>query len=181
MCRRGNSIVFIALFAAIGPWCSSARGMVTIRETGTWPADWPAPLESFRAQAKTFGIATGIQENVYEIRFSGRLEIANYRKAVQQDNLVLAADAARPAGAKSIPLPNKYDPGRIYLAVYNWDKTEAVDVKIGGLVRDGDRVELLDPKALFGDPVARATCRDDVIRIPVQGEFAVFVLRVSRR
>jgi hypothetical protein len=47
---------------------------VTIAETGRWPADWPALLEPYRAQAKTFGIATGIQENVYEIRFSGREE-----------------------------------------------------------------------------------------------------------
>ena len=112
---------------------------------------------------------------------NGSLEIANYRKAVQQGNLVLAANAARPTGAESILLPNKYDPSRLYLAVYNWGKADTVEIKTGGLLRDGDTVELLDPKALFGDPVAKATCRDDAIRIPVQGEFAAFVLRVSRK
>lgn len=112
---------------------------------------------------------------------NGRLEIANYRKAVQQDNVVLAGNAARPMGAKSILLPNKYDPNRLYLAVYNWGKADTVDVKTGGLLRDGDTVELLDPRNVFGDPVARATCRGDTIRIPVQGEFAAYVLRVSRK
>jgi hypothetical protein len=112
---------------------------------------------------------------------NGRLEIANYRKAVQQDNLILAADAPHAVGAKSILLPNKYDPSRIYLAVYNWGKADTVEVKTGGLLRDGDIVELLDPKALFGDPAAKATCRDGAIRIPVQGEFAAFLLRISRK
>jgi len=114
---------------------------------------------------------------------SGRLEIANYRKATQEDNLVLAADASRPTGAKSILLPNKYDPNRLYLAVYNWDKADTVEVKTGGLLRDGDTVELLSPRNVFHDlqKVATATCRDGAMRIPAQGEFAVFVLRVSRR
>jgi hypothetical protein len=112
---------------------------------------------------------------------NGRLEIANYREAVQQDNLVLAANADRPAGAKSVLLPNKYDPSRLYLAVYNWEKADAVDVKTGDLLRDGDSVELLDPKSLFDDPVAKVAPRDGLIRVPVRGEFAVYVLRVSRK
>jgi len=110
---------------------------------------------------------------------NGHLEIANYRKAVQQNNLVLAASAARPTGAKSILLPNKYDPIRLYLAVYNWDKADMAEVKTGDLLRDGDAIELLDPKALFGDPVAKATCTGGMIRVPIQGEFAVFVLRIG--
>jgi len=112
---------------------------------------------------------------------NGRLEIANYRKAVRQDNRVLAENADRPAGAKSVLLPNKYDPSRIYLAVYNWGKTDAVDVKTGDLLRDGDTVDLLDPKDPFGTPVAGATCRDGLIQVPVQGEFAVYVIRASRK
>ncbi len=112
---------------------------------------------------------------------NGHLEIAKYRKAVQQGNLVLAADAARPTGAKAILLPNKYDPRRVYLAVYNWDKADTVEVKTGGLVHDGDTVNLLDPKNVFGDPVAKAACVGGVIRVPVRGEFAVHVLRVSHK
>ncbi len=84
-------------------------------------------------------------------------------------------------GDKSILLPNKYDPNRLYLAVYNWGKADAVDVKTDDLLRDGDTVELLDPKAIFGTPVAKVACRDGLIQVPVRGEFAVYVLRVSRR
>jgi len=74
MRSQKNAIMCVGLFAAMLLGYRAASGAVTIAETGTWPADWPAALEPFRAQAKTFGIATGIQENVYEIRFSGREE-----------------------------------------------------------------------------------------------------------
>lgn len=72
MRNRRNTIVCIGLFAVMLLGCRPASGAVTIAETGTWPKDWPAALEPFRGQAKTFGIATGIQENVYEIRFGTR-------------------------------------------------------------------------------------------------------------
>ena len=43
--------------------------MVSFNNTGTWPTNWPADLEKFRSQARTLNVGTGIQENIYEIRF----------------------------------------------------------------------------------------------------------------
>jgi hypothetical protein len=124
-----------------------------------------------------YNVSCVVTDNVI---VNGRLEITNYRSAIQRANLVLAKGAARPTGAKSVLLPNTYDPDRLYLAVYNWDKADRVEVKTGDLLRDGDTAELFDPRALFGNPAAKAICRDGAIRIAVQGEFAVFVLRISR-
>jgi len=74
MRSQKNAMTCVGLFAAMLLGCRVASGAVTIAEAGRWPQDWPTELEPFRGQAKTFGIATGIQENVYEIRFSGREE-----------------------------------------------------------------------------------------------------------
>jgi hypothetical protein len=109
----------------------------------------------------------------------GRLEIANYRKATQEGNLNIEGDS-RPAGAKAVLLPNRYDPNRAHVAIYNWDKTEAVDVEVGAFLRDGETAVLLDPVNPFGDPVATAVCRNGRIRIPMRGEFAVFLVKADR-
>jgi hypothetical protein len=111
---------------------------------------------------------------------NGRLEITRYRHAVQENNLILAQNDARPAQAKAVLLPNKYDPSRAHLVIYNWAKAESVDVDAGSFAADGDMIDLLDPKDPFGKPVATATHRNDILRVPVRGEFTVFLVRTSR-
>jgi hypothetical protein len=65
----------ITLFAVMTMLASSfCFGMVIETKKGTWPDSWPKELEPYRKQAKTLEIATGIQENVYEIRFENREE-----------------------------------------------------------------------------------------------------------
>jgi len=65
----------IILFAAMTMLASSlCFGLVITNTRGTWPDSWPKELEPYRKQAETIAIATGIQENVYEIRFENREE-----------------------------------------------------------------------------------------------------------
>jgi len=118
-----------------------------------------------------------IRDNVI---VNGRLEIDRYRNAVQENNLILAKNDVRPVPAKAVLLPNKYDPSRAHLVLYNWAKAEAVDVDAGSFAEDGATIELLDPKDPFGKPVATAVRRSGAIRVPVRGEFAVFLARVAR-
>ncbi len=98
---------------------------------------------------------------------------------MQENNLVLAKNEAHPAQAKAVLLPNKYDPSRAHLVVYNWAKAETVDVDAGSFAKEGDVIRLFDPKDLFGKPVTTTTRRNGVIRVPVQGEFTTYVVRVS--
>jgi len=111
---------------------------------------------------------------------NGGLEITRYRKAVQEGNLILAKNDARPSQTKSILLPNKYDPTRAHLVVYNWGKATTVDVTVNGFLKDGDTIQLLDPKDPFGKPIASATCRNAPIHVPVKGEFGVFLVSARR-
>ncbi len=45
---------------------------VFVRDTGEWPKDWPAELEPLRAMSRTVGVATGIQQDIYEIPLADR-------------------------------------------------------------------------------------------------------------
>jgi hypothetical protein len=95
-------------------------------------------------------------------------------------NLVLAKNDPRPSRVRAILLPNQYDPKRAHLVIYNWDKPEAVEVPATGFLPDGDPVRLLDPKDPFGKPAVPATCRNGAVHVPLQGEFAVFLVRADR-
>jgi hypothetical protein len=51
-----------------------ASALAMISERGEWPADWPEALEPYRSKAATIGVATGTQEDIYEIGFETRDE-----------------------------------------------------------------------------------------------------------
>ena len=53
---------------------------------------------------------------------NGGLNIVRYRKVVKEGNVVLARGAPRPKGkaVRVILRPNKYDPNRANVAIYNW-------------------------------------------------------------
>jgi len=45
----------------------SCEALVFSRDEGTWPKTWPAELEPLRKSSRSIGIATGLQQNIYEI------------------------------------------------------------------------------------------------------------------
>jgi len=111
---------------------------------------------------------------------NGRLEITRYRSVVQEGNLILAKNDPRPAQAKALLLPNQYDASRAHIVVYNWAKAKAVEVDAGGFAQDGDTIDLFDPKDPFGKPVTATARRNGSIRVPAEGEFAVFLAKAGR-
>jgi len=60
------------LLAIVLPFVASA--MFSTMEKGLWPTTWPKELEPLRSHARTIEVATGVQENVFEIRFESREE-----------------------------------------------------------------------------------------------------------
>jgi hypothetical protein len=120
-----------------------------------------------------------IRDNVV---VNGRLDTSRYRDVVWEDNLVLpTSQTPRTEYSKSLLLPNRYDGSLAHLAVFNWAGFGLITVETTGFMGEGDTAELFDPENLFGDPVANVVCQRGVIRVPVRGEFAVFVVKVSRR
>ena len=107
---------------------------------------------------------------------NGDLNIIRYKKTVQEGNLIVRRNQTRPTGVKAVLLPNRFDRNRAHLAIYNWDKRQEVEVAAKPFLQDAQNFSLIDPQAPFGNPVIQGKCEADSIRVPVNGEFAVFVL-----
>jgi len=107
---------------------------------------------------------------------NGRLTINEYRKVVNEGNLVVGKEDARPPGTRVILRPNRYDPRRAHLALFNWDRQPAVAVDLSSWLKRGQRYRLLDPRDFYGKPVHAGTSNGRPIQVPMEGEFAAFVL-----
>ena len=107
------------------------------------------------------------------------LEIKNYKKVVKEGNLVIGPKDPRPSGVRAALLPNRYDPRRANVAIYNWAKQPAVDLDVTPLLKPGEAFRLLDPRDFFGKPLAEGTVAGKTIRIPMGAEFAAMVLLKS--
>jgi hypothetical protein len=107
---------------------------------------------------------------------NGGLSVNKYRRAVQEDNLLIPQAGKRPTGARVVLRPSKYDPNRAHLAIYNWDKSPKVAVDVGDFLKPGECYRLCDPKRLFGPPVTDGVFKGGPLAVPVEGEFAAFVL-----
>jgi hypothetical protein len=73
----------------------------------------------------------------------------------------------RPTGVWSFARPNKYEPGRGHVVVYNWDMTGAVSVDVSRILTPGSSYEVRDAQNYFGSPVAGGTYRGGPITIPM--------------
>ena len=108
---------------------------------------------------------------------NGSLSIVDYKEAVNEGNLVVGQKAKRPAEPRVLFRPNRYDPTRAHLAVFNFAKAKTVEVDTAGFLKDGDAYALKDPKDFYGPPVHAGACKGGKITVPMAREFAVFVLR----
>jgi hypothetical protein len=114
-----------------------------------------------------------IRDNVIA---NGDLVITKYNKVVNEGNLVLKRGEKRPQGTKAALLPNKYDSSRAHLAIFNWQQAKQVQVPVKPFLKPGDAFRLMKPEDLFGKPVFEGACKGETITVPVDGEFAVFVV-----
>lgn len=100
----------------------------------------------------------------------GKLSINHYRKVVDEGNV-----REMPA-SKAVLIPNKYDPARGHLVIYNGARAARVTVDVSKVLKGGDQYALLDPKNVYGPPVVLGQAQEPSIDVEMSGEFAVFVL-----
>ena len=75
---------------------------------------------------------------------------------------------AKPTGVIVRMRPNKYEPGRALLTIYNWDKASKVSVNLAGAgLADGDRFEVRDAQDYFGKPAAAGTYLGGTVDLPL--------------
>ncbi len=77
------------------------------------------------------------------------------REVVPNDNLIVVR-------------PNKYEPGRANIVVYNWVRADKVAVNLAGVLEKGDRFEIRDVQHYLGEPVVTGTFTGATIDIPMK-------------
>jgi hypothetical protein len=87
---------------------------------------------------------------------NGDLSINKFNKVVKEGNEVLVKNAPRPKQGRAVLRPNKYDPQRANVALFNFEKKTALDVDVVDFLKKGDGFRLLDPRD-FGKPVLAGT------------------------
>lgn len=123
-------------------------------------------------------IGYGAQNEDCEVRDNviarGTLSIQKYNRIVDDGNVKGLPDM------KAVLIPNKYDPNRAHLAIYNGGKANQVQVDVAAFMKSGDRYRVMNPKDFYGKPIVEGQCDGTRIAIPMSGQFAPFVLVKQR-
>ncbi len=72
-----------------------------------------------------------------------------------------------PTGLQVFVRPNRYEPGRGHIAIYNWDKLDNVNVDISSVVQVGAQYEIRDVQNFFGAPVVSGVYNGGTVSIPM--------------
>jgi hypothetical protein len=90
------------------------------------------------------------------------------------------AVTSNPAEPKVFLRPNRYEPGRANLTIYNWTRQATVPVDLSGIVRVGDRYDIHNVQAFFGAPVLSGTYAGGPVDVPMAGVTPVAPIGGSR-
>jgi hypothetical protein len=75
---------------------------------------------------------------------------------------------ARPSGAKVILRPNRYEPGRANIAIYNWDLAASVEVDVSSVLTPGTPFELRNAQDFWSEPVLAGIYTGSPLVVPMQ-------------
>ena len=78
-------------------------------------------------------------------------------------------NASAPTGVWSFVRPNKYEPGRAHIAIYNWDLNPVVNVDVSAALAVGAHYQVKDAENYYGAPVASGVYQGGTIAIPMTG------------
>lgn len=73
---------------------------------------------------------------------------------------------SRPTGVNVLIRPNRYEPGRANIAVFDWSLQSTVGIDPSGILAVGDSYEILDVQNYFGSPVLKGTYNGGLIQLP---------------
>jgi hypothetical protein len=80
--------------------------------------------------------------------------------------------SSKPTGLKMFVRPNKYEPGRANITIYNWSKSSSVSItsaQLSGVaIKSGDQYELRNAQNFYGD-VITGTYNGTSISVPMTG------------
>ncbi len=80
-------------------------------------------------------------------------------------------------GTKVFVRPNRYEAGRANITIYNWGKSDTVDVNVKDIgLKEGDAYEIRDVQDFYGKPVVTGTFNGESVTIPMTGTSVAAVI-----
>ena len=64
--------------------------------------------------------------------------------------------------------PNRYEPGRAHIVIYNWDLRDSVTVDLNSILVRGTQFEIRDAQNYFGEPVLRGVYNGGTLQLPTR-------------
>lgn len=114
---------------------------------------------------------------------NGRFDLAKWRAETgsAKTDRVVPGRKGQPTGVHVVTRVNRYEPERIHIAVYNWDKRPSVRIDIKGLLKRGDGYRVVNVLDYFGKPVAQGKAEVPYIELRMRGhryepDFGAYVL-----
>lgn len=74
-----------------------------------------------------------------------------------------------PSGVKVVVRPNRYEPGRANIIVYDWAQDPTVSVDVSNLLERGDRYVVQNAQDFFGAPAASGIYTGHPLQLPMVG------------
>lgn len=96
----------------------------------------------------------------------------------QRSNVLYPRPRVPPAPAVFVR-PNRYEPGRAHIIVYNWNQQPSVRVDLTPVLTRGQSYEVRSVQDLFGPTLARGTYAGDSVTVPTARAFDVLLVTVS--
>jgi hypothetical protein len=105
----------------------------------------------------------------------GGLHLKNWQNTVSENNLIVPG-APIPTTPRIVWLPDKYDDKRAHLVIYNWHKAPQITVPATPFLKAGETARLLHPENFYGKPLWQGKVENNSFTLPMDDEFAVFVV-----
>jgi len=100
-------------------------------------------------------------------RFNGKNHNFNEWKTASELDRNSGAENGRPTGVWTFVRPNRYEPGRSHVVIYNWDLRREVAVDVSGVLKPGARFEIRDTQNYFGEPLVSGVWNGGPVTIPM--------------
>jgi len=83
------------------------------------------------------------------------------------NSMTIEGKEGHPTGTLIYVRPNKYEPGRAHIAVYNWDHHKSVEVDLRKVLKQGSRYRIYNVQNLYAKPVIAGKYDGKPVEIPM--------------
>jgi hypothetical protein len=98
----------------------------------------------------------------------GGLKLGKWESPLLENNTVVARAKGLPKEEKVFVRPNRYEPGRAHVIVYNWPKNDAVAVDLSAVLKPGQPFRVQNTRDFYGEAVLSGTYDGRPVQIPMK-------------